>query len=511
MPSIIDLHIPVLMNTDGAHVHLTAETDTDVVWEGRGNSITKGMIEMLWRFMSRSEIGRTATATGWANRRYPLPLSPDPKNNTGRKHSSSTASVAFWNNNATVDYLSTAITNVTNNGSGVIRLTTASITATPAFAAVYGVLGVEAANGIWALSKINNTTWDLVGSTFPPGAVFDGSANPILYGLVPDVEAASSPIYVAGHYSHVLNSMPVHPGGFIVGKSNRAVSIHDNWLYDMIPHGVNQKGRLTYSASILSPPTVIGPTTEMAEVRQFLNEHADEITLREIGMIGNLFEAGSNVFGAFLMTRDLVNIPMPFGASVSITYRLRTNCPAEGGFTRQFLELWFREYARVSREAKSTVNANHTNAANMEQMWLNPIGGRHASMLPGENIGAHYGVVVGTSSKDCEPNDYMLRNADDSPSRIPHGTGAGQLYYGGGGCIVGDPVIVGGKCAFDIGRIFENRSGADITVREVGLVCNNIGGAAGFLLARHKLATPVTVPSGHALRVTYEIGATVGA
>lgn len=127
-----------------------------------------------------------------------------------------------------------------------------------------------------------------------------------------------------------------------------------------------------------------------------------------------------------------------------------------------------------------------------------------------------HGIVVGTSTKDCEPDDYKLRNADDTDSIIIHGTGAGQMFYNAGTTV--EPVaIVGSKASFQLVRMFENRSGADVTVNEVGIYCRNsnsasissINGGGGnppICIARHKI-TPTVVPNGQVLRVSYEIGA----
>ncbi|MDN5006511.1 hypothetical protein ACFQZO_37495, partial [Bradyrhizobium sp. GCM10027634] len=60
------------------------------------------------------------------------------------------------------------ITNATNNGSGLIRLTVASTStfATGQVKTVAGVVGTTEANGTWTITVVNTTSIDLQGSTF---------------------------------------------------------------------------------------------------------------------------------------------------------------------------------------------------------------------------------------------------------------------------------------------------------------------------------------------------------
>ncbi len=83
-----------------------------------------------------------------------------------------------WDNGGT-DALSMtqAVSNATNNGSGLIRLTVAdtSLYSTGNSAVVSGVGGVTAANGTWTITVINATTIDLQGSTFSGSYTTGGS------------------------------------------------------------------------------------------------------------------------------------------------------------------------------------------------------------------------------------------------------------------------------------------------------------------------------------------------
>ena len=62
---------------------------------------------------------------------------------------------------------SVSVTNATNNGSGLIRITTAAASfGSGQRVTISGVGGVTAANGNFAITRISSTTFDLIGSTF---------------------------------------------------------------------------------------------------------------------------------------------------------------------------------------------------------------------------------------------------------------------------------------------------------------------------------------------------------
>ena len=114
-----------------------------------------------------------------------------------------------------------------------------------------------------------------------------------------------------------------------------------------------------------------------------------------------------------------------------------------------------------------------------------------------------YGIVVGSSSQSVSPTDYNLI------SKIPHGTGPGQLDY--------DAHSVASSYSpsssiVEINRVFLNKSGGDVVVREVGLIARNywkdqaaIRNDVKFLIARDVLPTPITVKNLGNLLVRYRI------
>ena len=109
------------------------------------------------------------------------------------------------------------------------------------------------------------------------------------------------------------------------------------------------------------------------------------------------------------------------------------------------------------------------------------------------------GVAVGSGTKSVEFTDY------DLDSIIPHGTGAGQLYYNA--C---NPILVeeSDYAVVKFPRSFDNASNSNVTVTETGLFCRHHhynDGYVDYLVARDLLETAITLAPGETLNVRYEI------
>jgi hypothetical protein len=113
------------------------------------------------------------------------------------------------------------------------------------------------------------------------------------------------------------------------------------------------------------------------------------------------------------------------------------------------------------------------------------------------------GIVVGSGSTSVGPTDYSL------VSKIAHGTGSGQLDYDASAVLYS----YGSSSSYvELYRSFTNKSGADITVREVGIIAKSVWrdssavrNDVNFLVARDVLPTPVKVPNLGTLTVRYRV------
>jgi len=102
------------------------------------------------------------------------------------------------------------------------------------------------------------------------------------------------------------------------------------------------------------------------------------------------------------------------------------------------------------------------------------------------------GIVVGTSDLPWTIEQAKLDN------KISHGVGTGQLLYGA--TSVDDVAPMTNGYRFFISRVFNNASGASITVKEVGLYVSPWN-----MLARDVLTSPVGVDNLQSLTVRYVI------
>jgi len=124
---------------------------------------------------------------------------------------------------------------------------------------------------------------------------------------------------------------------------------------------------------------------------------------------------------------------------------------------------------------------------------------------PGSSGGAlNYskGIQIGTGTSPPTPNDTALTNP------IANGTGSGQMQYPSNPSF-GSIVVNGNTSSFTITSTMTNGSGASITVSEVGLMSQNTGAPQfGGLLAHDLLSSPITVPTGATITVSYTISVT---
>ena len=114
-----------------------------------------------------------------------------------------------------------------------------------------------------------------------------------------------------------------------------------------------------------------------------------------------------------------------------------------------------------------------------------------------------FGICVGSGSTPVSVTDYKLS------SKIPHGTGSGQLDYE---THTVTSSYSGTYSYVEIARSFVNRSGADVMVKEIGLVARtywkDASGVAQdikWLMARDVLTTPILIPNLASLTVRYRI------
>ena len=119
-------------------------------------------------------------------------------------------------------------------------------------------------------------------------------------------------------------------------------------------------------------------------------------------------------------------------------------------------------------------------------------------------LGYSTGLQIGTGTTPPSPNDTALTDP------IANGTGAGQMTYPSSPNFT-EPVVNGNTSTMTIQSTITNNSGASIIVSEVGLNGKSPGcnfNALTGLLTHDLLSSPITVPNGTAITITYTISVT---
>ena len=129
------------------------------------------------------------------------------------------------------EYGRNTVSNATNNGSGLIRLTLndAALLTTGLSMTVQGVRGTTEANGTWTLTKINSTTVDLQGSTFVNAYTGGGVMGNSNYPFNLAVTYQSSPATALSALSTLMVTGPVngYSGNTAYGEWETALATYD--------------------------------------------------------------------------------------------------------------------------------------------------------------------------------------------------------------------------------------------------------------------------------------------
>ena len=170
--------------------------------------------------------------------------------------------------------------------------------------------------------------------------------------------------------------------------------------------------------------------------------------------------------------------------------------------------IYYRRY-RSRSFVIGFLNVIFTNLSGQGVTNINTTGGSY-TILPGDAINVadssndnRYGIQIGTGTTAPSITDTRLSQL------ITNGTGAGQMQYGGVNVTGAVTNTTNNTGYITVTRTFTNNSGASITVSEVGLVAYS--GSSGsqsnqfYLIIHDLLPTPITVPNGSSLSISYEI------
>jgi hypothetical protein len=116
------------------------------------------------------------------------------------------------------------------------------------------------------------------------------------------------------------------------------------------------------------------------------------------------------------------------------------------------------------------------------------------SSVPGISGQTDGGIVIGTGNTAYDHTHVALE------TQIAHGSGSGQVLYSPE--VPTDPVWSSTKWTMTKQRVFNNVSGASISVKEIGIYAKENGSGSSLMMARDVVA-PISVPHLGTLTVTY--------
>ena len=171
-------------------------------------------------------------------------------------------------------------------------------------------------------------------------------------------------------------------------------------------------------------------------------------------------------------------------------------------FLKQFIQLIEVQTNQASKTVTDIVGTDRSVGAVDMNLFCVPGGGNGYVDPVQKNVQVeNVGIVVGSGTTAVTPTDTKLE------TKIAHGTGSGQLIHLGCGL---KPVEISGSDAYvDLVRFFENQSGANITINEVGIYAIGASQQWGFCICRDILSSSITVADGQLLKVRYRIKVTV--
>lgn len=378
------------------------------------------------------------------------------------------------------------------------------------------ICDAPALNGIYRGVKTGTTSVELY---HLDGTPVDGTVDSPLGGLcVPTVGYVDYSVQQSNSDGNFMGNA-FQSWQIILGRANNPVNVEDVYLWDRIMPGT-EDGKLTHGNLNIGPQTTDKPSSKFVLSKTFTNQGAADITVYELGILAQLANGSSPNNGynngtgqGYLMVRDTLDSPLsiPSGKTLTVDYELvvrlspdtqDTNAEGTNG---GFLEPFMRRVRTIAYSMNSGRGDYFSLASGVGKTSVNGASNYDSSA---------YGIRLGDDNQFVSMTDTGLNVTDTSRNGFSHGSDAGQLYHYGNdvGPVTYD--LLANKAQFTISRIFENRSGQPVVVKEIGLFGNTeIGGTSGVsswtpeILARTALAPAdqFTIQPGEYKKVEYII------
>ena len=374
---------------------------------------------------------------------------------------------------------------------------------------VHGVLGATGLNGEWVVKDHTSSTSD----GYRGYITLTGSAGVDISGYVDNTGGVRRVNKDNSNHRDNSQAFAMFSDAQIrLGFGSRPVSIEDWCLENEVPTGT-ETGHLIYGSYATSLPAITSGQSEITFTRQFTNNSGGNLEINELGLMCLGSENDSSNY--YFITRDLRSFSIANGATITVNYRIRTQCTPDEGTMIQFNELLTRAFKSTSREAKDTLNQNRFMPRNSGDFFFTSPAGDQSGLVDGAYtngvLAQEVGPVVGTSTDPVDQTNYQLIG------RIQHGDitnpTPGTLVHFGSFADGFYEDLVNDKCGYYVHRMFYNATASPITIREVGLQCGGGDDANhsydqisySYLLHRAILDSPVIVAPGESVILSYNI------
>jgi hypothetical protein len=306
------------------------------------------------------------------------------------------------------------------------------------------------------------------------------------------LDGSSVTTSLAGPSIYCFDSFINSYSGILCGSGTNPTTIQKNTFDTLIQHGMGN-GQLEAQIATVEYDT---STTIATLTRPFVNRSANQanITVNEVGLNGS--GSVQSGIGGFLFVRDVLlsSIVIPYEALMTVQYKVRVFSG-----NNNFKNIFIRPFGLSATAGGGTATSNITNTTNVSR----EIQSASSRIFASEGM-TNRGLVLGTS------NGAFVVTQNNLLSPIAHGNSAGQLFYHSQTNSTFDTNTATNSCRSLFHRSFENRSGSNIEVREIGVFTDQQqGGVQSFMLDRRVIEPPVTITNGNIVSFSWEFCYTV--
>jgi len=301
-------------------------------------------------------------------------------------------------------YSSDTITNAVSSGANTIITFAGSALSGAKGAQITGLVGDwEACNGFWIPVSTTSTTITI-------------AVDSSLFGAL---DLGFSPVGIK-LYQQVGDTYRIDLKGYgepriKVGTSTRAVALDDKVVISECLNGtgVNQ---FTHDTTSVAIPASDGSSVELSLSTQLVNGSGATIAIKEAGLYAYSYDHPSNNdYVWVLIARDLFTTSVADGKTVTVQYKITSSLDAQGGLTRQFLDILYTHLG--SSYAPIDIEGATTSISSSSGSFMLAGGSGDNIQFPSYSgyAGQWIGVQVGTGSTTVTTDDTTLE------TRITHG------------------------------------------------------------------------------------------